>query len=79
MIGFSVSGHALDGLGRYCMRRSNNVKKLKISMQDLLEIDKKENPDKYLSEEEKVKKIEADIKNKAPKPERPKDEVIQAV
>ena len=41
MIWFSVSGHALDGLGRYCMRRSNNVKKLKISMQDLLEMDKK--------------------------------------
>ena len=79
MIWFSVSGHALDWLGRYCMRRSNNVKKLKISMQELLEMDKKENPDKYLSDAEKLKKIEDDIKNKAPKPERPKDELIQAV
>jgi hypothetical protein len=62
------------------MRRSNNIKKLKLSMQDLLEMDKKDNPDKYLSEEEKVKKIEADIKNKkSVKPEKPKDEQLQAV
>jgi hypothetical protein len=45
------------------MRRSNNVKKLKISMQDLLEMDKKENPDKYLPEEEK-KKLEEENKKK---------------
>ncbi|MFK7779532.1 MAG: hypothetical protein QM490_00055, partial [Candidatus Gracilibacteria bacterium] len=47
MIGFSVSGHALDGLQRYCMRRSNNTKKLKMDMSELLELDKKENPEKY--------------------------------
>jgi hypothetical protein len=63
------------------MRRSNNVKKLKMSMQELLEIDKKENPDKYASEEEKLKKIEDDIKNnkKPVKQERPKEDLIQAV
>jgi len=29
------------------MRRSNNIKKLKMSMEELLELDKKENPEKY--------------------------------
>jgi hypothetical protein len=29
------------------MRRSNNTKKLKMSMEELLELDKKENPEKY--------------------------------
>jgi hypothetical protein len=47
MIGFWVSGHPLDGLGRYCTRRSRNVKKLKMSFEELLELDKKENPEKY--------------------------------
>jgi hypothetical protein len=47
MIGFWVSGHPLDGLGRYCARRSQKVKKLKMSFEELLELDKKENPDKY--------------------------------
>lgn len=78
MIWFSVSGHALDGLGRYCMRRGNNVKKLKIPMSDLLETDKKENPDKYLPDSEK-KKLEEEKKKDWIKAERPKDEVIQAV
>jgi DNA polymerase-3 subunit alpha len=47
MIGFYISGHPLDGLQRYCMRRSNNVKKLKMSIVDLLEEDKKKHPEKY--------------------------------
>ena len=77
MIWFSVSGHALDGLWRYCARRSNAVKKLKMSMSDLLELDKKNNPDKYLSNEEKKQQI-VDEKWKQ-KTEKPKDEIIQAV
>jgi len=52
MIGFAVSGHGLDGLSRYCMRRSNNTKKLKMSMEELLELDKKQNPEKYEPKEE---------------------------
>jgi hypothetical protein len=36
------------------MRRSNNTKKLKMSMEELLELDKKENPKKY---EEKEKQL----------------------
>ena len=47
MIWFWVSGHPLDGLGRYCARRSQKVKKLKMSFEELLELDKKENPEKY--------------------------------
>lgn len=78
MIWFSVSGHALDGLGRYCMRRSNNTRKLKMSMADLLEEDKKQNPNKYLPEEEK-KKLEEENQKKWVKTERPKDEIVQAV
>jgi DNA polymerase III alpha subunit len=52
MIGFYISGHPLDGLKRYCVRRSNNVKKLRMSMEDLLEEDKKANPDKYAPKKE---------------------------
>ncbi|MDQ7023308.1 MAG: hypothetical protein Q9M97_07390 [Candidatus Gracilibacteria bacterium] len=44
MIGFSVSGHALDGLQKYCERRSNKVQKLRMNFDELLELDKKENP-----------------------------------
>ncbi len=67
MIWFWVSGHPLDWLGRYCARRSQKVKKLKMSFDELLELDKKENPDKYkenkdiemwLDENKKEKKIE---------------------
>jgi hypothetical protein len=63
------------------MRRSNNIKKLKMSMQELLDIDKIDNPDKYLSEDAKLKKIEDDIKSnkKAVKQERGKEEQLQAV
>lgn len=38
MIGFAVSGHALDWLQRYCARRSNNVQKLKMSMGELKDL-----------------------------------------
>lgn len=74
MIGFSVSGHPLDGLQRYCSRRSNNIKKLKMSMEELLELDKKQNPEKY---EEKKEKETKD--NKKIKKEPRKDEACQAV
>ena len=47
MIWFWVSWHPLDGLGRYCQRRSRNIKKLKMSFDELLQLDKKENPEKY--------------------------------
>ncbi|MDD3793343.1 MAG: DNA polymerase III subunit alpha [Candidatus Gracilibacteria bacterium] len=47
MIGFSVSGHALDGLKRYCARRGQNTKKLKMNFEELLELDKIQNPEKY--------------------------------
>ncbi|MDD2871632.1 MAG: DNA polymerase III subunit alpha [Candidatus Gracilibacteria bacterium] len=86
MIGFAVSGHALDGLQRYCLRRSNNIKKLKMDMSELLELDKKENPEKYLTDEEKAKELEMGIdaesskkdKEKTEKKER-KEEIVQAV
>jgi hypothetical protein len=63
MIGFWVSGHPLDGLGRYCARRSQNTKKLKMSFEELLELDKKENPEKY----EETSKEEKDEKKKEKK------------
>jgi len=34
------------------MRRSNNTRKLKMEMFELLELDKKENPEKYVPKEE---------------------------
>ncbi len=84
MIGFGVSGHALDGLKSYCQRRSNKIKKLKMSFEDLLELDKKENSEKYESPPltppskggEDVWKAEGDVKKK--KTER-KEEPVQAV
>ncbi len=47
MIWFWISWHPLDWLWRYCARRSQNVKKLKMSFEELLELDKKENSEKY--------------------------------
>ena len=41
ILGFWVSGHPLDWLGSYCRKRSTNTKKLKLSMDELLELDKK--------------------------------------
>lgn len=73
MIGFWVSGHPLDWLSRYCNRRSNNIKKLKMDFDELLELDKKENPEKY-----EEKKEEAKNKNNQTKKNR-KEEIIQAV
>jgi DNA polymerase III subunit alpha len=77
MIGFAVSWHALDWLQRYCMRRSSNIKKLKMEMTELLELDKKENPEKY---------EESPHPNPLPKGEgikgetkKEKDEIVQAV
>ena len=82
MLGFRISGHPLDWLWKYCARRSNNTKKLKMSMEELLELDKKENPEKY---EEKVEEIEKmwldkkeEKKEKKPK-KKEKEEVISAV
>ena len=45
-----VSGHPLDWLKTYCAKRSRNTKKMKMNFEKLLEIDKKENPEKYLQE-----------------------------
>lgn len=45
-----VSGHPLDWLKTYCAKRSRNTKKMKMNFEKLLEIDKKENPEKYLPE-----------------------------
>ncbi len=86
MIWFAVSGHALDWLKRYCVRRSNNTNKLKMDMLELLELDKKENPEKYISEEDLKKELEMWIeweeqKKKAEKTEKKerKEEIVQAV
>ncbi len=61
-----VSGHPLDGLSRYCNRRSSNTKKLKMSMQELQEIYDRENEWKDAEQKKKDKKDE-------------KEEVVQAV
>ena len=93
MIGFYISWHPLDGLKRYCVRRSNNVKKLRMSMENLLEEDKKANPDKYASPLPSPAP-EGEGNNEQPlspqggkvgiggvkkKVERPKEEILQAV
>ena len=70
MIGFWVSGHPLDWLGRYCARRSQNTKKLKMTFEELLELDKKDNPEKYQENNEN---------NDEKKKERKKDEICQVV
>ena len=80
MLWFRVSGHPLDWLSRYCVRRSNNTKKLKMDFEELLELDKQENPEKYEKEVpemwvEAEKKEEKKTKKKEPK----KQEVAQAV
>ena len=79
MMWFRVSGHPLDWLSRYCAKRSNNIKKLKMDFDELLELDKKENPEKY--EEAKdvdIEKIWKDDKTKKIKKDR-KQEIVQAV
>ncbi len=81
MIGFYVSGHPLDWLQRYCSRRSNNIKKLKMSMEELLELDKKDNPEKYTSPQPSPQGEGAKSKNEKlkPKKEKQKEEIVQAV
>ena len=93
MIGFAVSWHPLDWLQRYCARRSSNTKKLKMDMLELLELDKKENPEKYAPKEvvlgcepkeELEMWIDAENKKKEDKKtwekkEAPKEEIVQAV
>lgn len=88
MIGFAVSWHALDWLKRYCIRRSQNTKKLKMEFDELLELDKKENPDKYKIEDEKKQELgmwiekvgkETEKWNSKEKKEAPKEEMVQAV
>lgn len=80
MIWFCVSGHALDWLKRYCARRSQNTKKLKMNFDELLEIDKRDNPDKYEIKEELEMWLDENWKIKKPlKKEAPKEEFIQAV
>jgi len=69
MIGFAVSGHALDWLKKYCERRSNKIQKLRMDFDELLELDKKENPEKY--EEPKIEEMGLDNKKKK-KDEKPK-------
>ena len=63
-IGFWVSGHPLDWLARYCARRSQKVKKLKMDFPELLELDKKENPEKYEENKEVEMWLEKESKNK---------------
>lgn len=77
MIWFAVSGHALDWLKRYCARRSQNTKKLRMSFEELLELDKKENPDKYETPKDIAMWIDSE-KEKIKK-EQPKQEIVQAV
>lgn len=48
VLGFMVSGHPLDSLATYCARRSTNVRYLKMSMEELSELQKQD--------EEKFKK-----------------------
>ena len=80
MIGFPVSGHALDWLKRYCMRRSQNTKKLKMEFDELLELDKQQNPEKYEPKEELEMWLDENGKPKKPKKkEQPKEEMVQAV
>lgn len=74
MIWFYISGHPLDWLQRYCQRRSNNIKKLKMSFEELEEIDRLENPEKYEEVTEEKKKIKKENQNT-----KKKEELVQAV
>jgi len=46
VLGFMVSGHPLDSLGRYCQRRSNNIRFLKMSLEELAEL-KEKSPEQF--------------------------------
>ncbi len=79
MIWFTVSGHALDWLKRYCARRSQKTKKLKMWFDELLELDKKNNPEKY--EQEDIE-MWLDASNEKPKKKTNaynNEEIVQAV
>ncbi len=71
MIWFWVSGHPLDWLGRYCIKRSKKVQKLKMSFEELLELDKKENLNKY-KKNNQWNKWSWDKNKKEKKPEKKK-------
>jgi len=58
VLGFMVSGHPLDWLKRYCEKRSSNTRYLKMSLDEIKELYKKENT------EEKKKKFLSDIREK---------------
>ena len=75
-----VSGHPLDWLKTYCTKRSRNTKKMKMSFDKLEELDRKENPEKYFSEEEKLKQSEQEVsgEKKTLKKEY-KEEIVQTV
>ena len=69
-----VSGHPLDGLKTYCTKRSKNTKKMKMDFEKLLELDKKENPEKYLETEKKQEEINSGKTKKDFK-----EEIVQTV
>ena len=68
-----VSGHPLDWLKTYCAKRSRNTKKMKMDFEKLLEIDKKENPEKYLPESCSQENSENPAKKEF------KEEIVQTV
>ena len=68
-----VSGHPLDWLKTYCAKRSRNTKKMKMDFEKLLEIDKKENPEKYLPESSSQENSEKPAKKEF------KEEIVQTV
>ena len=68
-----VSGHPLDWLKTYCAKRSRNTKKMKMDFEKLLEIDKKENPEKYLPESSSQENSENLAKKEF------KEEIVQTV
>ena len=68
-----VSGHPLDWLKTYCAKRSRNTKKMKMDFEKLLEIDKKENPEKYLPESSSQENSENPAKKEF------KEEIVQTV
>ncbi|MBB1564739.1 DNA polymerase III subunit alpha [Candidatus Gracilibacteria bacterium] len=73
ILGIFVSGHPLDGLKTYCAKRSRNTKKMKMDFEKLLEIDKKENPEKYLPETPSQENSEKPAKKEF------KEEIVQTV
>lgn len=74
-----VSWHPLDSLKTYCAKRSKNTKKMKMDFEKLLELDKKENPEKYFSEEEKIKNAENESNWKKEIKKEYKEEIVQTV